>query len=211
MYDAVLAHLRAAEQRTDSPAFEWEPGTYALATIHRAENTDDLGRLRTLIAALDRIAREVCAVVLAAHPRTRKALESYGITADRVNMIPPLAYSDMLLFERRARMILTDSGGVQKEAYFLRVPCVTLRDETEWVETLENSCNTLVGAADADKIVEAARRSSSVGPWREPYGAGDAAEVIVRELVKRSTFTAAEPLRRAVKGSSGSGGPAGPR
>jgi UDP-GlcNAc3NAcA epimerase len=102
-----------------------------------------------------------------------------------VNVIPPLAYSDMPLFEKRARMILTDSGGVQKEAYFVHVPCITLRDETEWVETLENSCNTLAGAADAERIVDAARRTGSAGPWAELYGTGDSAGVILRELAAR--------------------------
>ncbi len=194
MYDTVLDNIRHAEDRAEAVAYRWPRGGYALATIHRAENTDDPCRLRTLIEALERIAAEICPVVLAAHPRTRKALETSGVTVDRLAMIPPLSYPDMLLFEKRARMILTDSGGVQKEAYFVQVPCVTLRDETEWTETLENGCNVIAGASDPDRIVQAAQRAGSAGPWLQQYGRGDAGRVILRELIHKSSFVPAEVL-----------------
>jgi UDP-GlcNAc3NAcA epimerase len=191
MYDALLANIGRAENRADSIAYQWQPGGYALATIHRAENTDNPGRLRSLIEALERIAVEICPVILALHPRTRKALEANRLAVDHINIIPPQPYFDMLLLEKRARMILTDSGGVQKEAYFVGVPCVTLRDETEWTETLENSCNVLAGSSDPARILSAARRASSAGPWGSHYGRGDASRVILGELSKRNpTFNA---------------------
>lgn len=183
MYDAVLASIRAAENRADSVAYEWPLRGYALATIHRAENTDDPGRLQCLISCLERLASEICPVVLAIHPRTRKALESNSVKLNRITVMPPLGYLDMLLFEKRARLILTDSGGVQKEAYVLHVPCVTLRDETEWMETLENSCNVVAGSRDPDRILAAAIRSGSAGPWRAVYGNGEAARRIVQALL----------------------------
>jgi len=186
MYDAMLENLGRAEKRTDSIAFQWQPGEYALATIHRAENTDEADRLRALIQALERISAEICPVVLALHPRTRKALETNRLATDHIHIIPPQPYFEMLLFEKRARMILTDSGGVQKEAYFARVPCVTLRDETEWTETLENSCNVLAGSSDPGRVFEAARRSSSAGPWGSHYGEGDASRIIVEQLSRRT-------------------------
>lgn len=186
MYDAVLANLGPAEQRTDSIAYQWEAGAYALATIHRAENTDDPDILSSLISALKRVAAEICPVLLAAHPRTRKALETNRLATSQITIIPPQPYLDMLVLEKRARMILTDSGGVQKEAYFMRVPCVTLREQTEWTETLENSCNILAGATDPNLIVEAARQSDSAGPWGTHYGQGDASQIIVSELSRRT-------------------------
>jgi UDP-GlcNAc3NAcA epimerase len=185
MYDALLANLGRAENRTDSIAYQWQPGGYALATIHRAENTDNPQRLRSLVEALERIAVEICPVILALHPRTQKALEANRLAVDRIIIIPPQPYFDMLLLEKRARMILTDSGGVQKEAYFAHVPCVTLRDETEWTETLENSCNVLAGSSDPERILAAARQTSSAGPWSSHYGCGDASRKIVEELSRR--------------------------
>lgn len=185
MYDALLANLAEFERRKNSTAFEWEERAYALATVHRAENTDDPDRLRILLRALDEIAIEICPVVMPIHPRTRSVLEELEWAPQNIIIIPPLTYPDMLMYEKRARMILTDSGGVQKEAYFLRVPCITLRDETEWTETLENSCNVLAGANDSSRVLKAARQADSAGPWGSHYGRGEAGQIIARELVAR--------------------------
>jgi UDP-GlcNAc3NAcA epimerase len=173
MYDAALWGARKAEATGVFAESPWQHKPFALATIHRAENTDDPDRLAALLEALEQISTELCPVVLPLHPRTRKVLEQQGWQPRALQLIEPLNYLEMLWKERRARMILTDSGGVQKEAYFMNVPCITLREETEWVETLANNCNTLAGA-DTAKIVAAARNAASAGPWTLPYGNGDA-------------------------------------
>src|SRR5205814_1735963 len=122
--------------------------SYHLATIHRAENTDDVGRLKTLLEALARLDRPV---VIPLHPRTRAALEgAAGVPATgTLRIIEPLGYLDMLALMEAADAVLTDSGGLQKEAYWLGVRCVTLREETEWTETLAGGWNQLTGATEA--------------------------------------------------------------
>jgi UDP-N-acetylglucosamine 2-epimerase len=181
MYDAALEFRKRAEAAGGSIADVWKPGAFALATVHRAENTDGPNRLPAILRAFERIAREICPVVFPVHPRTAKSLAAAGWSAQDVHLAPPVGYMEMLLLESRARFILTDSGGVQKEAYFVRVPCVTLRDETEWLETLENGCNVLAGA-DEEKIVEGARRAGAAGPWTDAYGDGSASERTLRAL-----------------------------
>jgi len=181
MYDAALAFRQLAEQRGGPLAEQWLAGQFALATVHRAENTDDPRRLRAIVDALERVAQTICPVLLPLHPRTHKTLADLGWAPRSVTVLPPASYLDMLLLEGRARFILTDSGGVQKEAYFVKVPCITLRDETEWVETLENRCNVLAGA-DQDAIVEAASSASSAGPWTAAYGDGTAGLQTLRAL-----------------------------
>jgi UDP-GlcNAc3NAcA epimerase len=183
MYDASLFGLALAEQREFAELAAWRTGEFALATLHRAENTDDVARLRALLEALDRVAIEICPVVLPLHPRTRKAMDESlnGWTPRRVRMIPPLSYLEMLQMESRARLVLTDSGGVQKEAYFAARPCITLRDETEWVETLDHGCNALAGC-DVERILTAARNSATAGPWSAIYGDGRAGHAILDTL-----------------------------
>lgn len=127
------------------------PGTYCVATVHRAENTDDPGRLKSIFSALGRIAGPI---VVPLHPRTRSRITDISIP-DNVEIRDPAGYLEMLTLVRHARMVLTDSGGLQKEAIWLETPCITLRDETEWVETCERGWNQVVGA-DPDAIVVAA-------------------------------------------------------
>jgi UDP-GlcNAc3NAcA epimerase len=185
MLDASLEYRRVAESRGGPLAEKWRPGEFALATIHRAENTDDPERLREIIGALDAFARSGCPVVWPIHPRTAKRLAAMEIAPEAVSRIEPVSYLDMLLLEGRAKVIFTDSGGVQKEAYFLKVPCITLRDETEWVETLANSCNVLTGA-DKSKILRAAVEAPQAGPWKTHYGGGDAGSAILNALASRA-------------------------
>ena len=181
MYDAALRFREIAETRGGPLADSWRQGEFALATVHRAENTDDPARLSAILTALERVAMEVCPVVWPVHPRTRKYLNEMGKLASPVSMIPPVSYLDMLLLEGRARFILTDSGGVQKEAYFFKVPCITLRDETEWVETLQSGCNVLTGC-DQNLILAAVAATHESGPWASLYGDGDAGTAILNAL-----------------------------
>lgn len=181
MYDAFVIFRGIAERRGGELASTWQKGEFALATIHRAENTDDPRRLQSILLGLESIAESICPVVLPLHPRTRKVLDASGWQPRSIAVTSPLSYFEMLLLEGRAKLILTDSGGVQKEAYFAEAPCVTLRDETEWVETLENGCNVLAGA-DADRIVGAARDAATAGPWTALYGDGHAGDKIIDAL-----------------------------
>jgi UDP-N-acetylglucosamine 2-epimerase len=161
-----------------------------LATIHRAQNADDQGRLKALLEALLEISR-ARPVVFPVHPRTMKSLERLkllDIGSKRLKLIDPVSYYDMLILEKNAATILTDSGGVQKEAYFLRVPCITLREETEWTETVESGWNILVGSDPEQirgKLLGALSQSRNVSASRrrlkkfQDYGKGDAAERII--------------------------------
>ena len=124
MYDAVLMCLELAEEKsTILDQHNLPPREYALATVHRAENTDQPERLRAIFAGLERIAREGLPVILPVHPRTRKQLDAIGLRPMNVQTLDPVSYLDMLVLEKNARVIITDSGGVQKEAFFFRVPC----------------------------------------------------------------------------------------
>jgi UDP-N-acetylglucosamine 2-epimerase len=180
MYDSLLFNLRQAEQSTGILAkLALQPGEYALATVHRAENTDQPATLRNLVAALSGLG---IPVVLPLHPRTKAALLEAGVTQlpDRILAVPPVSYQEMLLLERHASVILTDSGGIQKEAFLLGVPCVTLRNETEWVETVDAGWNRVAGTAP-EAVIAAARTFLEDRPAAsaKPYGDGHAAEAIV--------------------------------
>jgi UDP-GlcNAc3NAcA epimerase len=154
-------------------------GSFLLATVHRAENTDNGDRLAGLMTAFSRMEETV---VFPIHPRTRKMLEHFDIVpGSGVVLVEPLGYLDMVMLEQAARMILTDSGGIQKEAYWLGVPCVTLREETEWVETVAAGWNTLAGTS-TERIIKAARLFEVPSSRPPLYQDGDAAEKIVRIL-----------------------------
>lgn len=180
MYDSLLQHLPIAEESSDVlERLGVSPGGYCLATVHRAANTDDPSRLGAILGGLRRLDAPVLFPV---HPRTQKAVTEASLaTGDRLMTVDPVDYGDMLVLEKNARCVLTDSGGVQKEAYLLAVPCVTLREETEWPETLEGGWNVLVGA-DPDRIVEAAMRPAPGGQPAPCFGDGRAAERIVRAI-----------------------------
>ena len=156
MYDAVLYNSELAESRSDVLSrLGLTSGDYALATVHRPQNTDNHGALSAILYAFGELGEEI---VLPAHPRTTAALARFGLKPpDNVRLIDAVGYLDMLTLEKHARLILTDSGGVQKEAFFFAVPCVTLREETEWVETVDAGWNVLAGAQPV-RILESARR-----------------------------------------------------
>lgn len=185
MFDALLFNLGIAER--ESRILEelgLKTKEYFLATVHRAENTDDKNRLRNIIEAfLD--SDEL--IVFPVHPRTSKFLKIYGLyekleRSENVILTKPVGYLDMLMLEKNAKKILTDSGGVQKEAYLLKVPCITLREKTEWIETLEDGWNVLVGA-EKDKILWAMKNFEPNGDtYSYKFGDGKASERIARIL-----------------------------
>jgi UDP-N-acetylglucosamine 2-epimerase len=180
MFDAVVENLERARARRSEvvDALALSPKKYLLATIHRAYNTDDPEVLARLVQALEEIGEPV---VFPVHPRTAARLRERDVRLSRVKMIDPVGYLDMLRLQADARLVLTDSGGVQKEAYFLGVPCVTLRPETEWIETVQAGWNVLVGS-DPARIVAAARTFAPAGERPCVFGDGKAAEAIVRAL-----------------------------
>ena len=154
---------------------------YILSTIHRAENTDDLERLKAIVSALNEIAKEI-QILLPLHPRTKAILEKNSIETN-FTIIDPVGYLEMVYLIKNSKLIMTDSGGLQKEAFFFEKPCITLRDETEWVELIENGFNVLVGA-DREKILEEYRSFDfSTDFSLDLYGGGKASEKIVEELL----------------------------
>jgi UDP-N-acetylglucosamine 2-epimerase len=171
MYDSLLINrARAREKSTVLERLALAPRSYGVVTVHRAENTDDMGRLEQLLMAFNRIASEDLSLVFPVHPRTAALLKTRFAQwrpHARLRLVEPLGYLDMLRLVDDARIVLTDSGGLQKEAFFLDCPCVTLRDETEWVETVEGGGNVLAGTAP-DRIVAA------VAAWRQRYPQGKA-------------------------------------
>ncbi|KZZ85017.1 non-hydrolyzing UDP-N-acetylglucosamine 2-epimerase [Bacillus sp. SJS] len=182
MYDAVMYNQKLA---TDSKILEQhslESKGYHLVTLHRAENTDFPEKMQNILDAFKQIDKTL---VWPIHPRTKHKLEGYGINLEDVpnlKVIEPVGYLDMLRLESEAEKILTDSGGVQKEAYFLQIPCVTLREETEWIETVQNKGNILVGS-DTEKILEAVN-SEYTSAYEPAFGDGDSAKHLVDHLKK---------------------------
>lgn len=187
MYDAFLAFREIArEKSTVLSGLELSAGEYCLATVHRQENTDDQRRLSGIFGAFDILAAEDCPFIVPLHPRTRKTLDSNTLDVCKnphVRIIDPVDYIDMIALESDACVILTDSGGIQKEALFAGVPCITLRDETEWVETVDLGWNRLTGA-DKDLIVNTFRDVISLELGNPPilYGGGKASQKIVECL-----------------------------
>ena len=163
------------------------PSSYVLATVHRAENTDHPLRLKAIVDGLEAVAHKL-PVVWPLHPRTRGVLNSMGRLATlspNLRLLDPVGYLDMVQLEKHAAVIATDSGGVQKEAFFYKVPCVTLRDETEWVELVEAGWNRLVPPLSSENIAaEIIAAAQQQGRDVKPYGNGDAAEQIVNTLAK---------------------------
>ena len=207
MYDSILYYSKIAEKKstilrdlnllsTKTPnsvraihkSSVHRTRDYYLATLHRAENTDDPKRLRSILKALNEIGRKV-SVILPLHPRTKKIMKAYHLFPKSrwITWIEPVSYLDMLYLEKHAKAILTDSGGVQKEAYWFRIPCFTLRDETEWVETVKSGWNVLVGT-ELKRIVK------EVGQWGKrgrvlkgngAFGDGRASQKILQLLTRR--------------------------
>jgi UDP-GlcNAc3NAcA epimerase len=174
------ARTRASDQKQALlDRLSLKSGQFILATMHRSENTDDPENLANILKAFNSLEETV---VFPAHPRTRKSISAAnGRLGPNVRVIEPLGYFDMMNLSQSARLILTDSGGLQKEAYWLGVPCVTLRNETEWVETVEAGWNVLAGS-DCEKILELARGFSPPRTHPALYGEGCVAQACVEVL-----------------------------
>lgn len=173
MYDLLLQVRPKLATRTEQllKKFQLAPQTYAVVTVHRASNTNSLEAMRGIAEGLNKLDMPVLFPV---HPRTRVYLERYGITWNKnVRLMEPVGYFDLMALGQAAHRIITDSGGFQKEAFFLGVPCVTLRDETEWTETVELGWNTLVGSRWQD-ILNAVEKPTPEQPRQSPFGEGDA-------------------------------------
>ncbi len=189
MYDAALFYAAKAEREsTILQHLRVQPRQYILATVHRAENTDDIDNLRSILQGMATVAAEV-PIVLPLHPRTRAAIsKAEDLTKEmgKLRVIEPVGYLDMITLEKHARLILTDSGGVQKEATFHNVFCVTLREETEWRELVELRRNILVSpASGAVAVTRAIRQALSFAPLPDTdiYGDGHAAKTIIDALL----------------------------
>jgi UDP-GlcNAc3NAcA epimerase len=192
MYDVAVQFSQKAEEKSSILAgLGLRKKEYILATVHRAENTDNRQRLFNIFSALKDLAREMT-VVIPLHPRTRRMLLHFVLEDlfDGIKILEPVGFLDMVSLESNARLIATDSGGVQKEAYFHQVPCVTLRDETEWVETLEAQWNVLANVDSVEgitKTVRACASFSGVRPDIYEYGDGRASQKIVHALIRYLT------------------------
>jgi len=189
MYDVALQFAEKSRRKSTALSeLGLRKKEYILATIHRAENTDRRDYLTNIFRALGEISEGID-VVVPLHPRTRKMLVVYGLIQQSkgIKFIEPVGFLDMIALESSARLIATDSGGVQKEAYFHRVPCVTLRGETEWVETVEAKWNMLANVESVERICGVLRESLAFSGQRceiHDYGDGSAAYKIVQSLSK---------------------------
>jgi UDP-N-acetylglucosamine 2-epimerase len=190
MYDALLHNVELAEKYSQQnlQRFGFESKEYYLLTLHRAENTKSPERLRQILEAAEMLDRPVLFPI---HPRTQKVLAAAGIAVNgNVRPTGPLGYLDMISLEKNAQKILTDSGGVQKEAFYFNIPCVTLREKTEWPETVELGANIVVGT-DPQKIREAILSPQRLGQsGATPYGDGNASQKIVKALLGTSAMKA---------------------
>lgn len=186
MMDAVLYNAKLAEERYNLSDYGLTPKQYVLGTIHRAENTNDVNKLTAILksfAKLDKI------VYLPLHPRTKKLINEYGINdivdaSSNIKIVEPISYLEMLLLEKNAYAIVTDSGGVQKEAYFSKVPCITLRDQTEWTETIDLGWNKLLNPINEDLSIALDNINTGEDIY-DAYGDGSASDKIVRIIEEK--------------------------
>lgn len=194
MHDSALYCAERAEQNAGHfnqrlNDFGVQPGDYALATVHRAENTDEPEKLRQIVSAFDQLTEKV---IFPAHPRTRAVIQKEEISlGENIVLSDPFSYLDMILFLKNAKMVFTDSGGVQKEAMFFETPCVTLRQETEWTETVDAGWNLLAGSDTASILKSAEKHLGMIRKNKDSiYGSGRSAENVIDSIV---SFFDSEP------------------
>jgi UDP-GlcNAc3NAcA epimerase len=180
MYDAILKYGAVAEAKSNIlSSLNLKPSKYLLVTVHRQSNVDDPNRIPAILETLSQLGETV---VFPAHPRAMRMIESLGLrVGENVKIVEPVGYLDMLRLERNARIILTDSGGVQKEAYWMGVPCVTLREETEWVETVQTGWNVVAGV-DGERIINAVHDFPVPASRPNLFGDGNAGRKILQHL-----------------------------
>lgn len=181
MYDMALKGLELAQTQKDKLGLkEPEQEEYYLSTLHRPYNVDQPKQLNQIFQALSSLDKKI---ILAAHPRLQKNLKKYHIrTGKNIMLTQPVGYLDFLTLEKNALKIITDSGGVQKEAFFLQTPCITLRPETEWIETIETGANILVPQRTKTAIIEAVSQKNKPDFSAKPYGDGSASEKILQHI-----------------------------
>lgn len=186
MYDTTLYYSSLAKEKSNIlSALDLQPQNYYLATIHRPNNTDEPKALELICNVLDEVAKSI-PVVLPLHPRTRKKMNEFGLQVSHVKCIDPVGFLDMIQLESQASLIITDSGGVQKEAYFHQVPCVTLRPETEWIELVQHGWNIVVPPdSSVDMVAMIHDQASKKGDNVQLYGAGNASKLIAGHLVDK--------------------------
>lgn len=180
MFDATLNFKKLAEDKDYIIRnLGVEKDKFILTTIHRAENTNDIKRLKNIVEALNNCGKDV---VLPLHPRTKKYINDYGLSfSENIKVIDPVGYLEMINLEMNSQKIVTDSGGVQKEAFFMGKPCITMRDETEWIETVENGWNRVVGT-EKHKILDSIVNFHPERKQENIFGDGHAAEKILKLL-----------------------------
>jgi UDP-GlcNAc3NAcA epimerase len=186
MQDAAIYYADKSEEKsTIMKQLDLRCNDFVLATLHRQENTDDLNRLTAIIKAFNIIAKEV-KLIIPLHPLTRKIIERENISTN-FSIIDPVGYFDMLELLKNCKMVLTDSGGLQKEAYFFNKYCITLRNETEWVELVQNNFNRLAGS-NTGLLLELFQKFSNLkfDKHIELYGGGKASDIIAKTLAEIS-------------------------
>lgn len=185
MFDSIIKYKELAKKQSCIiEKLNYSNKGYILATIHRAENTNSINRLSNIIEALNESDEDI---ILPLHPRTKKYIENYGIIiGDNIKVIEPIGYLDMIQLEANSKKIITDSGGMQKEAYFMKKICITIRDETEWIETVESGWNIIVGA-NKYKILEAITNTISGKKHTQLFGDGKAALKII-DIINNYSF-----------------------
>jgi UDP-GlcNAc3NAcA epimerase len=189
MYDAVKLFGPISSKRSSIlNTLKIKEKGFCLTTIHRAENTNDEASLLAIIKSLNQIAQSTD-VVFPIHPRTEAAFCAYNLLpllSKKVKVIKPVGYLDMLQLTQHANFVVTDSGGLQKEAFYLKAPCIVLRDQTEWVELVENGWNFLVAPHDSALLEDSLTKIVSIPTsWQNPYGDGNSANLIQAEINKR--------------------------
>ena len=187
MYDSYLYFTNKVNSYETLNDFKLPHGKYILATIHRAENTDNPTYLNNIFSSLKNISTDTH-IILPLHPRTKKMVEKLNISLEGIDIIEPVSYKTMISLLSGACLVITDSGGLQKEAYFAKVPCITIRDETEWIETLENGWNRLVSPNTKDNIIasiiQVLQMNFSNSPYIENYGTGNASQKIIDSILE---------------------------